>query len=1445
MKRTLYLSMVCLLSAFSAVGQIGLRGLNPIEKQKLQLPELPASQSRVTLLRSSENVDYTQGVFILNEDWFGHNNSTINFMTSSGDFAYRIFQTANPGKELGCTSQFGTIFGDNMFITSKQPKDGGASIEGGRLNVVDAKTMKVKAQFTDIGGGDGRAFLGVNDSVGYIGASNGIFLFDIKNLTVGDQLKGASNSGGLYNGQVGMMVRTKTYVFAVQQSKGVLVIDPLKHEIIKLIEGSFSTLTQSKDGSVWVGAGSRLLCIDPETLEETYLSLPDGLTIPDSWYAWTAGVLCASTQENAIYWTKGGGFSSGNEIYRYEIGNPSSMDKPFYTIPEKGRVLYVGAGLRVSPDDKLYISAFENFGSINYWQYVVDAKTGRQLGCYPLEPSYWFPAMHIFPDNEAPVVKDFTSIEAGINDAPITVSLKDMATDKDNIAEAIYKSVKSVSNESLLSASILGDNLTLTLKPDQTGEATVSVNFDSNGKIVTKDLKVTVKGKAVYLDKHELSLNVGEKSTLKVTVPEGVSAVWTSSNSNVASVVNGEITAVAQGSAKIIVSAGNEKDTCLVNVSLSVQSLTLDVESDTTRVQRDGTLQLKVKLHPEGAVLPELLWNSSNTKVAHVNNKGLVTAFADGLAVIKVMSADSSKMDSCVIKVLANIQSVSLPESISLNTNSNGKQHTYTLKPTFIPAKPTNTVVSWKSSNEDIVTVSEKGLITAIKAGEATITVTTEDGSKTAECKVNCVQWPDAVKLDLTFVSMKPGNTQQLTITTTPDSIGAVPMKYVSDTPDVVTVDKNGVLTAKKYGEATITVTTEDGSKTAECKVNCVQWPDAVKLDLTFVSMKPGNTQQLTITTTPDSIGAVPMKYVSDTPDVVTVDKNGVLTAKKYGEAIITVSPLSGADVKATCKVAVEIPVTSIQLDKDTICQKPNTFAQLTATINPGDATFQELTWKSTSMSPVRVSSDGKVSFVRPGKSNVVVTSKYGGITDTCVIIVDSIHVESFELKQHEMTIDISKSGRLEWIYAPDDASQTMPDITAADEDILYIYYDGRIRGEKAGSTWVYANMENGKFVDSCLVHVVCDIDTVTLNKNQATIELGRTITLTPTVKVKPTVENPEEVDQTVYWESDNKEIATVVDGVVTAISGGSTRIWVYTNYGDIPAYCDVTVVPVTEAPSSSVTGVSLNASSLSLDKGETAVLAAIVTPSNAENKSVSWSSSDITVASVADDGTVTAGIAGVATITVTTDDGGYTATCEVTVTDPDLDKPVVEAADSTATLTFPKVPEATFYEVSVYKYVNEVPVLFGVYTMDADGNILTGLRSDLRLGTPGKIAISLRDLDEDSDYIVKITAVKEKDGKKEVVGTFYSEPFSTSSGTVSNETIGAGEARIYYYAGYLHLNNLESYRCYIVGFNGTVLDAFEVTDLNESRLMSFSKGSYIITAINGNDRITRKFVIK
>ena len=101
MRRTLYLSMVCLLSALLVVGQTGSRDLNPIEKQKLQLPELPGSQARASMLRSNESVDYTKGTFIVNEDWYGHQNSSVNFLSDDGTWTYIAFQRENPVRFMG------------------------------------------------------------------------------------------------------------------------------------------------------------------------------------------------------------------------------------------------------------------------------------------------------------------------------------------------------------------------------------------------------------------------------------------------------------------------------------------------------------------------------------------------------------------------------------------------------------------------------------------------------------------------------------------------------------------------------------------------------------------------------------------------------------------------------------------------------------------------------------------------------------------------------------------------------------------------------------------------------------------------------------------------------------------------------------------------------------------------------------------------------------------------------------------------------------------------------------------------------------------------------------------------------------------------------------------------------------------------------------------------
>ena len=103
---------------------------------------------------AAEDGKYSQGVFIINEDWYGTNSSSVNFLDDNGEWSYRVFQTENPGMELGCTAEAGQIYGGKFFIMAKQPD--GIKVKGGRLTVCDATTMKALKQFPELGGADGR-----------------------------------------------------------------------------------------------------------------------------------------------------------------------------------------------------------------------------------------------------------------------------------------------------------------------------------------------------------------------------------------------------------------------------------------------------------------------------------------------------------------------------------------------------------------------------------------------------------------------------------------------------------------------------------------------------------------------------------------------------------------------------------------------------------------------------------------------------------------------------------------------------------------------------------------------------------------------------------------------------------------------------------------------------------------------------------------------------------------------------------------------------------------------------------------------------------------------------------------------------------------------------------------------------------------------------------------
>lgn len=430
----------------------------------------------------SETPDYTQGIFIVNEDWFGHSTGTVNFLSNDGNWTYRVFRKENPGHELGATSQFGTIYGDKMFIVSKQAQT------GSRLAVADAKTLKVKAEFPTIGDADGRSFLGVSDTLGYIGTSSGIYLFDIKNLQVGSAINGTTG-----NGQIGTMLRVGNRVFAVLQNKGVLVINAITNTIETTITGKYGSIVMSKDGDLWAStdesnnSGKTLVRINPYSLKTDNFTLPAEASIPNSWGAWKADGFCASNQSNSLYWRNSSGWSPSKKIYKFDASNPTSAPVVVYESTDNWGMY--GTGFRVHPlTDEIFMTMFKDYGDQSY-KVTKLSGNGELLAEYPMEPYYWFPAMPFFPDNFAPKI-DTTELKKISFKDKTEIYLGDKITDKDNFNAAIVKSF-SLNDSDLADVKISGDTLYLS-KKDKLGTGKLTLSANSNGKVVSTVIDINV-----------------------------------------------------------------------------------------------------------------------------------------------------------------------------------------------------------------------------------------------------------------------------------------------------------------------------------------------------------------------------------------------------------------------------------------------------------------------------------------------------------------------------------------------------------------------------------------------------------------------------------------------------------------------------------------------------------------------------------------------------------------------------------------------------------------------------------------------------------------------------------------------------------------------------------------------------------------------------------------
>ena len=282
--------------------------------------------------------------------------------------------------------------------------------------------------------------------------------------------------------------------------------------------------------------------------------------------------------------------------------------------------------------------------------------------------------------------------------------------------------------------------------------------------------------------------------------------------------------------------------------------------------------------------------------------------------------------------------------SLELNLGDESK-----LVATVMPNGAKNKSVTWESSDSKVVSVDANGNIKALKAGKATITVTTKEGNYTAEATITVkkkIVDVTGVELNKKSLNLTIGDKAKLTATIKPSNATNKELAWTSSNTSVATVDASGNIKALKEGTATITVTTKDGNYKATCTVKVTKPVvinvTGVTLNKTSLTLVEGNKSTLTATVKPSNATNKGVTWASSNTSVVTVDSKGNIKAVKPGTATITVTTKDG-NYKATCTITVTEKPASYKITFAPIVQEgTGAISQYTVAVQKNGSAFSD-----------------------------------------------------------------------------------------------------------------------------------------------------------------------------------------------------------------------------------------------------------------------------------------------------------------------------------------------------------------------------------------------------------------------------------------------------------------------------------------------------------------------
>ena len=466
--------------------------------------------------------------------------------------------------------------------------------------------------------------------------------------------------------------------------------------------------------------------------------------------------------------------------------------------------------------------------------------------------------------------------------------------------------------------------------------------------------------------------------------------------------------------------------------------------------------------------------------------------------------------------------------------------------------------LEYSSSNSEVISISETGYMTARSVGEATITVSIKEKKKIKDSiTIKVIEAKSKLNLSERSVYLTPNTERKIYVyNTNPEGY----LIWESKDEFVATVN-DGVIKAINYGETEVIVTNEEeASETIKVKVLSPEEEETIELQhISFyendLGLDVGEKYKLTVIFDPRNVTDKTLVWESSNPSAVTVGNDGEITAVGDGNATITAKASNGLIARCETKSTTHIiPATGLKLDNTDVKMYVGDGYTLKATITPNNTTSKNITWTSSNPSVATVSR-GIIIAIKEGTTTITASTN-NGKTATAKVTVSKKVIEPYSVAIDKPKVTINVGGKATLLASITPYNATNKSITWSTSDPTIVnVQNGVVTGLKAGTATVTAKTSNGKTATSTVTvsKEAINVTSITLNSNQIKLNANSTYTL------KVTYSPSNATNQSVTWSSSNTNVATVSNGVVRGLKGGTATITAKTSNG-VTATCTVEV---------------------------------------------------------------------------------------------------------------------------------------------------------------------------------------------------------------------------------------------------------------------------------------------